>query len=117
MTVNAVKTVTVFVSDQDKALEFYRDALGFETRTDRTFGDDRWLEVGPASGTTLVLHRPFPGMSAGGGRGTVLAASDIDAAVARLRAAGATVEGPDDMPWGRQALFSDPDGNEYVLQG
>jgi catechol 2,3-dioxygenase-like lactoylglutathione lyase family enzyme len=117
MTVDAVKTVTVFVSDQDKALEFYRDALGFEVKTDQTFGDNRWLEVGPTSGTTLVLHRPFPGTSAGGGQGTLLASSDLDADVARLRSGGVIVEGPNDMPWGRQATFSDPDGNGYALQG
>ncbi len=117
MTVETVKTVTVFVADQDRAREFYVDVLGFEVKTDQTFGGNRWLEVGPASGTSFVLHRPFPGSSAGGGQGTLLASSDLDADVARLRGAGVIVEGPNDMPWGRQATFSDPDGNGYVIQG
>lgn len=117
MTVETVKTVTVFVSDQDRARDFYVDALGFEVKTDQTFGDNRWLEVGPDSGTTLVLHKPFPGLSAGGGQGTILATSDLDADIARLRSAGVIVEGPNELPWGRQATFNDPDGNGYVFQG
>lgn len=109
--------MTVFVSDQDRARDFYVDAVGLEVKNDATFGDNRWLEVGPASGATFVLHKPFPGLSAGGSQGTILASSDLDADVARLRAAGVVVEGPADMPWGRQATFSDPDGNGFVLQG
>jgi catechol 2,3-dioxygenase-like lactoylglutathione lyase family enzyme len=117
MAINTVKTVTVFVSDQDRARDFYVDALGLEVKADQTFGDNRWLEVGAAEGTTLVLHKPFPGMSSGGGRGTLLASTDLDADIDRLRAAGVVVDGPNEMPWGKQATFSDPDGNSYALQG
>ncbi|MGN9911566.1 glyoxalase superfamily protein [Phytohabitans sp. LJ34] len=109
--------MTVFVSDQDKARDFYVDVLGFEVKTDQSFGPNRWLEVGPATGTALVLHKPFPGATAGTGQGTMLASSDVDADVARLRAAGVDVDGPSDTPWGRQATFADPDGNGYVLHG
>ncbi len=117
MTIDSVRTMTVFVSDQDKARDFYVDVLGFEVKADRSFGDNRWLEVGPAAGTSLVLHTPFPGATAGTAQGTLLASSDVDADVARLRAAGVAVEGPSDMPWGRQATFADPDGNGFVLNG
>jgi catechol 2,3-dioxygenase-like lactoylglutathione lyase family enzyme len=117
MAINSVKTVTVFVSDQDAARDFYVEALGLEVKADQTFGDNRWLEVGAPQGTTLVLHKPFPGMSAGGGQGTLLASDHLDADVARLRAAGVVVDGPNEMPWGTQATFSDLDGNGYVLQG
>ena len=117
MAINTVKTVTVFVSDQDRSRDFYVDVLGLEVKVDQTFGDNRWLEVGAPAGTTLVLHKPFPGMSAGGGKGTMFESSDLAADVARLEAAGVVVDGPDEMPWGKQATFSDPDGNGYVLQG
>jgi catechol 2,3-dioxygenase-like lactoylglutathione lyase family enzyme len=117
MTIDNVRTMTVFVSDPDKARDFYVDVLGFQVKADRTFGANRWLEVGPAAGTSLVLYKPFRDATAGAARGTVLASSDVDADVARLRAAGVAVEGPNDMPWGRQATFADPDGNEYVLNG
>lgn len=117
MAINTVKTVTVFVSDQDAARDFYVDALGMEVKADQTFGDNRWLEVGAPQGTTLVLHKPFPGMSPGGGQGTLLASDDLDADVSRLRAAAVVVDGPNEMPWGKQATFADPDGNAYALQG
>ena len=117
MAINTVKTVTVFVFDQDRARDFYVDALGLEVKVDQTFGDNRWLEVGAPAGTTLVLHKPFPGMSAGVGHDTLFASTDLDADVARLQAAGVVVDGPNEMPWGRQATFSDPDGNGYALQG
>lgn len=117
MAINAVKTVTVFVSDQERARDFYVDRLGLEVRTDQTFGENRWLEVGAQSGTTLVLHKPFPGMSAGGSPGILFSSSDLDADVRLLQDAGVVVDGPDEMPWGRQATFSDPDGNGFVLQG
>lgn len=117
MAITNVKTVTVFVSDQDRARDFYVDALGFDVKIDQSFGENRWLEVGPESGATLVLHRPFPGMAAGGGQGALFDSSDLDADVAHLRAAGVVVDGPNEMPWGRQATFSDPDGNGYGLQG
>lgn len=117
MTADGVKAVTVFVSDQERARAFYVDLLGFEVRADRPFGENRWLEVGLGSGSNLVLHLPFPGTTAGGSRGTILTCSDIDADVARLRAGGVEVDGPEEMPWGRQATFHDPDGNGYVLVG
>ena len=117
MAINAVKTLTVFVSDQDRARDFYVDALGLAVKTDQTFGDNRWLEVGAQDGATLVLHKPFPGMSAGGGQATILASDDLDKDVSRLKAAGVIVDGPEEMPWGTQATFADPDGNGYVLQG
>ena len=117
MTIDSVRTMTVFVSDQEKARDFYVDVLGFEVKADRPFGESRWLEVGPAAGTSLVLYKPFPGAAAGSSQATILASSDVDADVARLRAAGVEVEGPSDLPWGRQATFADPDGNGYVLNG
>ncbi|MBF6357039.1 VOC family protein [Nocardia higoensis] len=117
MAINTVKTVTVFVSDQDRARDFYVDVLGLEVKADRTFGDNRWLEVGAPEGTTLVLHKPFPGMTAGGGKRTLFASDDLDGDIARLREAGIVVDGPNEMPWGKQATFADPDGNGYALQG
>ncbi|GAB4584889.1 VOC family protein [Nocardia sp. IFM 10818] len=116
MTISQIQTITAFVDDQDRAKRFYTEVLGFAVRSDRTMGDNRWLEVAPGdSGTAIVLHKPFPGASAGTLGGVILASADLDGTVARLRADGAQVDGPADMPWGRQATFADPDGNSYVL--
>jgi Lactoylglutathione lyase and related lyases len=116
MDISGIRNLTVFVSDQDRAKSFYVDVLGFQVRGDMTMGDNRWLEVAPAdSGTAIVLHKPFPGMVAGSSQGVILDTADLDADCKALEAAGVPVDGPQDMPWGRQATFSDPDGNGYVL--
>lgn len=116
MNISQIRTITVFVSDQDKAKSFYVDVLGFTVRTDLQAGPNRWLEVAPAeSGTAIVLHQPFPGASAGSSSGVILSTADLDADVASIRAAGGSVDGPEDLPWGRQATVKDPDGNAFVL--
>ena len=116
MSINRVRTITVFVADQDRAKTFYVDRLGFEVRTDQTAGDDRWLEVAPGGAqTTFVLHQPFPGTSAGTAQGLILESDDLAGDVAALRAAGVEVDGPNELPWGAQATVSDPDGNTLVL--
>lgn len=116
MTITSIQTITIPVSDQDRALAFYRDALGFEVRADNPFGSMRWLTVAPVgSEAELVLHRALPGLDAGSSAGLVLATDDIEAACAAVRDAGATVSDPETVMWGRQAEFTDPDGNGFVL--
>src|SRR3954452_20167089 len=57
---NRISHIGIWVTDQDEALAFYRDKLGFEVRRDVTveeFGNLRWLAMGlPAQDVTLVLH-------------------------------------------------------------
>jgi predicted enzyme related to lactoylglutathione lyase len=112
-----IQTVTIPVADQERALAFYRDVLGFEVRADTAFGDQRWLSVAPAGSTVdFTLHLPFPGQAGPGWQqGIVLHTGDIDAVIATLRDAGTTVSDPESLPWGTQAQFTDPDGNGFVL--
>lgn len=54
-----VGTVYLAVTDQDRALAFYRDKLGFEVRTDTEFGEGfRWVEVAPAGAYTVIALVP-----------------------------------------------------------
>jgi len=116
MTITAIETITIPVADQDVALAFYRDVLGFEVTADNAYGDARWLTVAPVgSSINLVLHLPFDGEAPGWQKGVVLGSDDIDADCARLEDAGVEVTGPDGVGWGLQAQFSDPDGNGFVL--
>jgi catechol 2,3-dioxygenase-like lactoylglutathione lyase family enzyme len=116
MNISQIRTITVLVADQDRAKSFYVDTLGFQVRGDLAIGDNRWLEVVPkGGGSAIVLHKPFPGLTAGSSQGLILDTTDLDADVAALRAAGVVVDGPNDLQWGRQATFADPDGNGYVL--
>ena len=65
--ISGLRTVSVPVTDQDRALAFYTGKLGFETRVDATFGEgQRWIEVAPAgSPTTIALTLPGPNESCG----------------------------------------------------
>ena len=114
--------------DPDAALAFYRDALGFEVRTDIGSGRMRWITVGPAGqpGTSILLAPPAadPGitdderrtiteMMAKGTYGWILLATkDLDATFARLQADAEVVQEPIDQPYGiRDCAFRDPAGN------
>ena len=119
----------IAVDDHDKALAFYRDALGFEVRNDVTFEGMRWVTVGSPSqpGVEIVLEPPVadPGASSadkevaaellakGLLRGVNFRTDDCDATFERIRATGAEVlQEPMDMPYGvRDCAFRDPAGN------
>ncbi|MEU1402724.1 VOC family protein [Streptomyces sp. NPDC005728] len=127
MTITHASFVTLPVSDQDRALRFYRDVLGLEVTADRDMPQGRWLQVAPA-GARTVFTLSGPGMGRGSAgtprksgaepgsaRGIMLVTTDVDADCARLAAAGIPVQGPDELPWGRMASFTDPDGNGLML--
>ncbi|MBC7272432.1 MAG: VOC family protein [Streptomyces sp.] len=109
--------VTLPVSDQDRALRFYTEVLGFEVTADRDMPPGRWLQVAPRGAqTVLTLSGPgMGGFAPGSTQGIMLLTTDVDADCARLAEAGVAVQGPDELPWGRMASFRDPDGNGLML--
>jgi len=119
--VSRIGTVVIPVSDQDRAIEFYVERLGFEKRADIPFGDGyRWVEVAPGDAvTTIALAPPPPGGSAGNREtGIGLQTEDIDAFHAELKAAGVDVDAEvsrmgDPVP----PLFwlRDPEGNSLMV--
>jgi catechol 2,3-dioxygenase-like lactoylglutathione lyase family enzyme len=115
----AVRVVSVPVSDQDRAKEFYVDKLGFELiRDDDSVPGLRWLQVAPrAGGTSLSLVTWFETMPAGSLRGLVLVSDDLERDCDRLAKRGVEFERPlQEQAWGREAVILDPDGNSLVLQ-
>ncbi|NVI88697.1 VOC family protein [Actinomadura sp. BRA 177] len=114
MHITHVRLLTVPVSDLDAAKTFYAGTLGFDVVMDRSTGPIRWLQLAPEGAQTNIVladHVPAPGSL----HGLMLETSDLDADCAKLRAAGVDVDGPQDLPWGRQATLTDPDGNGIVL--
>ena len=119
----------IIVDDQDKALAFYRDTLGFEVRNDVSYQGMRWVSVGPPSqpDISIVLEPPAadPGISPsdrkaigdllakGLLRGLNFSTPDLDGTFDRVQATGAdVVQEPMDMPYGtRECAFRDPAGN------
>ena len=118
MAIRHIQVVSVPVSDQDRAREFYVDILGFTLLADRQFTPDmRWVMVAPPGGhTALTLVTWFPSMPPGSLKGTVLESDDLEADAAALAAKGVTASEIQDAPWGRFVTFDDPDGNGIVLQ-
>jgi catechol 2,3-dioxygenase-like lactoylglutathione lyase family enzyme len=118
--ITQVGTVIVPVSDQDRALDFYVEKLGFEKRIDTPYGDgDRWLEVAPpGAATTIAIVPPREGESAGIQTRTGFASEDIDADHADLQSRGVDVD-PEVMRMGGPVppmfFFRDPDGNNFLI--
>jgi catechol 2,3-dioxygenase-like lactoylglutathione lyase family enzyme len=119
--ISKVGTVVIPVADQDKAIEFYVDTLGFEKRADVPFGNGyRWVEVAPPGAvTTIALAPPPQGTPTGNAQtGIALHTDDIDAVHADLKARGADVDAEvsrqgDPVPplfW-----FRDPEGNVLMV--
>ena len=112
--------VIIPVSDQDTALEFYTDKLGFEVRADIAFGEgDRWLEVAPAgSAASVAIMPPRPGETPHNDQGCVVfTTTDLDADHATLKERGIEVEEPmgGEGPVPRMFFFRDPDANMLLL--
>nr|WP_258773974.1 VOC family protein [Brachybacterium alimentarium] len=90
--ITSVASAILYVSDQDSALEFYRDVLGFDVVMDAEMEEDsRWLEVRPSGAqTSLVLAAAAAfGKQPGEGAYLTFAADDVAATVEQLRARGA----------------------------
>ncbi len=121
--INKVSTVVVPVSDQERAIEFYVDKLGFEKRTDVPFGNGyRWIEVAPAGAvTTIAIVPPPPGRPTGNvDTGIGLYSEDIDADHAELKSRGVDVDdevGRMGDPVPPLFWFRDPDGNSLMVVG
>src|ERR1700712_1258762 len=118
-----IKLTSVFVDDQDKALEFYTEVLGFIKKQDFPVGDYKWLTVvSPAEpdGVELVLEpndnpaaKAFQSaLFAQGIPLTAFAVDDIQAEYARLTKLGVVFQGePSQGPGPAAAVFEDTCGN------
>jgi catechol 2,3-dioxygenase-like lactoylglutathione lyase family enzyme len=123
---------TVYVTDQDRAKEFYTEKLGFEVRDDARMGSFRWLTVSPKTQPDLriVLYALTPSqwlteehvsmlrkLVEGGVIGAgVLECDDIRREYQELSAKGVKFKSePKEMPYGIEAVFQDDSGNFWSL--
>ncbi|MGF7120492.1 MULTISPECIES: VOC family protein [unclassified Rhodococcus (in: high G+C Gram-positive bacteria)] len=110
-----VASAVIYVADQDEALAFYRDILGFEVVSDADMGNGaRWVEVRPAGAQTTIVLSPADifGRSSGDGAFLTFASDDVDETAQQLRARGATVSDVVREPWGIYATVAAPDGHK-----
>ena len=125
----------VWVHDQDEALAFYTDKLGWELRADVTvpeLGNYRWLTVGPPDQPEIsVLLNAIPAppvidaatadqirslMGKGWAGNVLLTTDDAQASYEELKARGVEfAEPPEERPYGIDCAFRDPSGNQFRL--
>lgn len=117
--IKQVKFVSIPTRDQDKALAFWTEKIGFRVATDQPMGEkQRWIELQiPGAQTGVVLFTmdgqedrigtPFNG---------AFATDDVAYAYEKMKAKGVEFDTPPTkQPWGTFASFRDPDGNSFVL--
>jgi catechol 2,3-dioxygenase-like lactoylglutathione lyase family enzyme len=118
--ITQVGTVMVPVTDQDRAIEFYLDKLGFEKRADIAYGaGERWVEVAPpGAATTIALFLPREGEPTGIDTHVGFTTEDADADHTDLNARGVDTDeqvmrmgGP--VP--PMFFFRDQDGNRSLI--
>ncbi|HYU33951.1 MAG TPA: VOC family protein [Thermoanaerobaculia bacterium] len=116
--IKGIKFASIPVTDQDRALAFYTEKLGFTVFTDQPFGDQRWIELRiPGAETGVVLftadgHEDRIGTF----QGISFIADDVNATYNELVERGVEVGGPPKSEdWGTYVTFKDPDGNAFVL--
>jgi catechol 2,3-dioxygenase-like lactoylglutathione lyase family enzyme len=124
---------TVFVNNQDEALEFYRDKLGFRVHTDAKINEDfRWLTMCTDDDPDfeIILMEPKPGMlmdeeatkqiralmQKGVLGAGVFVADDCRKTYEELKAKGVQfISEPAQRPYGVEAVFKDNSGNWFSL--
>jgi catechol 2,3-dioxygenase-like lactoylglutathione lyase family enzyme len=130
-----ISTAQLWVHDQDEALAFYTEKLGFKVRSDVTLSEMdgfRWLTVAPRGQEDMaVVLMAIPGppmmdepttrqvedLMAKGFAGTVfLTTDDCHADYEKLKARGVEfTETPEERPYGIDCGFRDPSGNSFRL--
>ena len=127
--------INVWVHDQEEALAFYTDKLGWEVRADvqlPEIPDFRWLTVSPPGQPDVaIVLMEVPGppvfeeetrqkvldiMAKGATGGLFLETDDCRASYEELKARGVEFsEEPSERPYGIDAGFRDPSGNAFRL--
>jgi catechol 2,3-dioxygenase-like lactoylglutathione lyase family enzyme len=118
--------VTLYVTDQDRALSFYTEQLGLDKRVDFTGPEGRFLTVAPPDSPLEIIlwpHTPAAGQPAGTQPGTApgtvfLESDDLRKDFAVLRDRGVTFDRsePEDYAFGVRIEAVDPDGNRISLR-
>lgn len=118
--ITTVKHAVVPIQDQDRALKFYTEKLGFKVVVDAEFEGcpQRWIELKTPEGDTCVVlytndeHKDMIGKFSN----IVFTCGDIAATTKQLKESGVEIiEGPVQESWGMYSIFKDSEGNRFCL--
>ncbi len=119
--IKKIATVGIYVEDQQKALKFWTEKVGFELRNNIDMGNGMtWMEVAPIGAESCLVIYPKTLMTnfAELKPSIVFICDNIEEVCSTLKQNGVTF--PDElstMGWGKFASFKDEDGNEFGLKG
>jgi catechol 2,3-dioxygenase-like lactoylglutathione lyase family enzyme len=117
--ITGIRTVRIPVGDQDAALRFYSDTLGFTVLRDNpTPSGGRWIELAPGGDNAIVTLEPAATQVTRGAIGIRFATHDAEAAHAALLAADVDVDVDEILRWPdvpAMFAFRDPDGNAFSI--
>jgi lactoylglutathione lyase len=113
-----VRTIGISVTDQDRAVAFFVDTLGFEKRLDAPISPTmRWIEVAPPGArVSIALNAADAGTTVGTDTGVRFTVPDADEEHAAMRERGVSVSDVlrwDDVP--PMFTFDDPDANRFYI--
>jgi catechol 2,3-dioxygenase-like lactoylglutathione lyase family enzyme len=130
----SLTNVNVWVQDQDEALAFYTEKLGFELRQDVTvpeLGNFRWLTVGLPGQEVALALMDIPGppvfdadtqaklkelVAKGAAGGLFFSSDDVHKSYEELKSRGVEFQGePEQQPYGIDVGFRDPSGNQIRM--
>ena len=115
-----IATVAVYVEDQQKALEFWTEKVGFVVHRSKPMGSDAsWIEVAPEGAASRLVLYPKSMMQDWAERkpSVVFECDDIQNTYQQMSSRGVTfTQPPEQMPWGPFAIFLDTEGNWFGLR-
>jgi predicted enzyme related to lactoylglutathione lyase len=116
--IKGLKFISIPVTNQDRALAFYTEKLGFRLSTDQPFdGKQRWIELSiPGAQTGVVLFTMDGGVQPGHQLNLSFWSDDVETTFQEYKSRGVEfIAEPKKESWGTSAIFKDPDGNTFVL--
>ena len=116
--IKGLKFAGIPTRDQDQAVKFWTEKVGFRVRTDQPMGKQRWIELSIGNSPTgIVLFTPEGHEDRIGTffNGSFLC-DDVEATWRQLNEKSVEfVKPPAKETWGTYAIFKDPEGNQFVL--
>ena len=114
-----LKFMSIPVRDQDRAVKFYTEKLGFKIATDQPMGPGkRWIELRICKAETRVVLFTMDGEEdrIGTQMNCSIACDDVEATWRQLSERGVEFDGPPQkQPWGTYVIMKDSEGNRFVV--
>lgn len=114
-----LELVAIPVTDVDRAIDFYKDRVGFNLDHDHTVKDNlRFVQMTPPGSACSICFGIgiADNMRPGSIKGLQMVVKDAQAAHDELKERGVNVTDVDKQDWGKLVHFNDPDGNSWTLQ-